>query len=95
MGLFFPQDADDDQQVACEAEHGGNDDSAGSEDVGIERLRRASWAGHQDVASCYQHTGHNQDAATGRDATGGVVRVVHIDGCIVGKYRFFQIVRLR
>ncbi len=64
--LLLSEDADDNQQVAGEAKHGGNDNSTGGEDVGIEGLLRATRARHQQVADDYQDTGCNQDATTGQ-----------------------------
>ena len=65
--LRFSDDADNNQQIAGEAEHRGNDDSAGREDVGIEGLFRAAWACHQQVSDANQDAGRNQNAATGQN----------------------------
>ena len=59
------QDSYDNKQVAGEAEHGGNDDSAGREDVGTEGLPGAARAGHEEVAGGDEGAGSDKDVSTG------------------------------
>ena len=90
--LFFTENGDDNQQVAGKAEHGGNDNSAGREDVGVEGLLRAARPRHQQVACGNEDTGSNEDAATGQEDFN---QIVHIGECIVGRCLFYHIVQLR
>jgi len=62
---FSAQDSYDYEQVAGEAEHGSQDDSAGREDVGTEGLLGAARAGHKEVASGDEGAGCDEDVATG------------------------------
>ena len=64
---FFIKNGDDNQEIACEAERGGDDDSARREDVGVEGLLRAAGPGHQQVADGNEDAGGNHDAAAGEE----------------------------
>lgn len=67
--LLFAKDSNDNQQIACQAEQGRYDCSAGRENCRIESVFSASRAGHQDVAH------DNEDACDYHNVSTG-----HVDG---------------
>ena len=60
---LFPYNPHDTQQVSREAEHGGNNDTAGGEHIGAERLWGAFITGHESHTGDDKPTGHQQDEA--------------------------------
>ena len=63
---FLFENPNDDQQIACQTQHGSDDNPTGREDVGIEGLICATRTSHQDVTNNDQHTCYDEDAATDR-----------------------------
>ena len=84
--LRFSEDADDNQQIAGQADDRCYDNPSNREDIGFEGFFCAPVARHQDVARCNQTTGYDDDvSAVHQDADGAINAVgysAHIDGCI-------------
>ena len=60
---LFPYNPHYNQQISREAEHGGNNDTAGGEHIGAERLWGAFITGHECHTGDDKPTGHQQDEA--------------------------------